>query len=384
MLYEDPEFGFALSLPDNATPDIAQAHIGTVRNHYAQQAAQQQQQQQMQESLGWMGRVVGDAMAPATQFAPVISRAAAAAMTPQGFQQTAGLMANSAQFQQEQGMRQEQMGNMNRIEQERMRMRNAEVLQQQKDRKQEFTIRKQDYDLRKKEHDMQIKMQEDEQKYREKEEARKEKDALREEKMGTLRSTPGGGTAQILFDENGIPTRNDIIPGRAPVGRGGGGTGPAGGADTIQVQDPETKQLVTVQKFNPYGDYIDTETGKVYSRDMFKGGTGDNAGKEIHSRFTGEDDKEYILWKDGTTSPVFPEPERPAAPPAQEKQDGFFSGLAKTAAGLSALKQLMAGGGASSPAPADQDIPRVKYVEEAMLLKPGTIFIDPEGNKRKR
>ena len=226
MLYEDPEFGFALSLPDNATPDIAQAHIGNVRTHYAQQSAQQQQQQQMQESLGWMGRVVGDAMAPATQFAPVIGRAAAAAMTPQGFQQTAGLMANSAQFQQEQGMRQEQMGNMNRIEQERMRMRNAEILQQQKDRKQELTIRKQDYDLRKKEHDMQIKMQEDEQKYREKEDARKEKDALKPQ----LHESSG---MQYVYDATTNTYKASVVPGaesvqadytRAPSS-GGGGTG---------------------------------------------------------------------------------------------------------------------------------------------------------------
>lgn len=46
--------------------------------------------------------------------------------------------------------------------------------------------------------------------------------------QGTLRGTPGGGTAQVVFDANGVPTISQLIPGREPVGRGGGGAGSAG------------------------------------------------------------------------------------------------------------------------------------------------------------
>ena len=104
-------------------------------------------------------------------------------------------------------------------------MRNAEILQQQKDRKQEFTIRKQDYDLRKKENDMRIKMQEDEQKYREKEDARKEKDALKPQ----LHESSG---MQYVFDQATNTYKGSVVPGAEAVNRdytrGPVGTGSAG------------------------------------------------------------------------------------------------------------------------------------------------------------
>lgn len=211
MIYDDPDFGFSLSLPDGTPPEVQQAHVVNLQRHYAGQAQAAQQAQDRYNALGWMGQVVSDAMAPPTQFAPVIDRRAAAAMTPQAMQQTAGMMQQGAQFQQGQQMQQQRMQQMDRIEQERMRQRNAEILQQQKDQKQMFQIRKQDYEMRKQEMEFQQKIREDDAK-------RKEQEAERREQIGDSYPTPGGGRAQVTYDSDGRPIVNEFIKGRPMQG----------------------------------------------------------------------------------------------------------------------------------------------------------------------
>lgn len=356
MQFFDQNLGYEIEMPDGIDPTEAnQAMAGLYR--------QEQARQSMMQGLGWAGRTIADVMTP-QRTSPVVDYRAAAAMSPQAFQNTMQMQQGSIdqenRVRAQQQMQQEQMAQMNYIEQARMRQRNAEMLQQQKDQRDMMKIRQQDYDMRQKEHEFNMRMKEDEIKEKE-----------RQAKMPQLHESSG---MQYTYDEKTNSYKGGVVPGaeavnqdytRAPQSGGGGkGSSASGMADTIQVQDPETKQLVTVQKFNPYGDYIDTKTGKVYSRDMFKGGTAGANGKKIHSRFTGEDNKEYILWQDGTTSPVFPEEEQPTAPPvAQPESDGFFSGLAKTAAGLSALKQLM-GGRQSAPTNNAPALPQVGMVED--------------------
>lgn len=131
---------------------------------------------------------------------------------------------------------------------------------------------------------------------------REAEDKKAELERGTV--TSGVGGQQLVRRINPQTGQWEVLPLNEPIfaprggGRGGGGAG-AGGAlgSSIQIQDPETKELVTVQKFNPYGDYIDPKTGKVYPRSAFASGGGQQPG--YHEVFKSEDDgMGNVTWLD--------------------------------------------------------------------------------------
>jgi len=249
MLYQDQDYGFSVEFPDDTPEPQAQQAVAQARQHHAKQ-------QQLHQTLGWMGQAVSGFQPQQRPMIP--SKAAAAAMGPQAFQQNVASQQQQIQFEQQQ-----QQGD--RIEQERMRFRDKELLQRQKDDRNRFTLQKNQYDLQQKRQQFVEKQATDKQ-------AREEKDATREAREGSLVRGPGYSTNQMRFDPNGnvivTPVTDPVY--RPTGGSSGGSTGSAPSALTgssaayaaqiIRLNNPGATQeeldVLAVNQGLPEGTFI--------------------------------------------------------------------------------------------------------------------------------
>ncbi len=212
----DPLLG-AVTAPEDATPEEINAALTPMRQ-------QAQSRQMMMQGLGALGRTVATAFSPAQEY-PQVSPVAAMAMGPnyQSFRE--GQIAaidrrqQAEQFAQRNALAEQQL-------QQQHRMQTQELLQREQDNAARLRLQKMMHDNR-----LEAQRQRDQAAQERAEQAAREKAeaAERKERQGTLRSTPGGGTAHMMWDDaTGSYIANEIIPGRQPVGRGGGGGGESG------------------------------------------------------------------------------------------------------------------------------------------------------------